>query len=106
MYQCVGMKDIVIVSSKLKDLTLFAFERDEGSLKINAPNLHCLWIAFFEVGHYVIEASALFEANICFIHKVSNYRYWSKVMRFLSHVERLSFQNWGYKVFVLAPLHD
>ncbi|KAM7492307.1 hypothetical protein LguiA_035228 [Lonicera macranthoides] len=104
MYQCVGMKDIEIVSSKLKDLTLFTFECDEGSLKINAPNLGSLWIAFFGVGHYVIEASALFEANICFIHKVSNYRYWSKVMRLLGHVERLSFQNWGYKVVAAKEL--
>ncbi|KAM7492308.1 hypothetical protein LguiA_035229 [Lonicera macranthoides] len=36
MYHCRGMKDLEIVSSKLRNLTLFNFSCDEGSLRICA----------------------------------------------------------------------
>lgn len=96
---CYGMKDIRISSLNLKILGLWKFHCDEGSLEISAPNLSKIGFYFFEVGRYVLEVtSALVEADVCFVHKAVNYGYCCKAMRFLGNVERLSIQNWGYKV--------
>uniref|UniRef100_A0A5B7AX73 F-box domain-containing protein n=1 Tax=Davidia involucrata TaxID=16924 RepID=A0A5B7AX73_DAVIN len=103
--RCCGMKNVKISSSRLTNLGLWHLRCDEGSIDISAPKLRKLTILFSEVGKYVLEeTSALVEARVCFIHKAENYVYWSKVMKLLGHVKRLSTQNWGFKLVAAKDL--
>ncbi|KAK9286016.1 hypothetical protein L1049_025219 [Liquidambar formosana] len=82
-----GLKDVKIASSKLRKLVLKNLSCDEGSVEINASSLCSLSIEEFFVGKYDLnDAVSLVEVNV----SLPYYSHWSKVLKFLGHVKRLT----------------
>ncbi|CAK7351931.1 unnamed protein product [Dovyalis caffra] len=53
----------------------------------------------YKVGLYDFkDLSGLVEANISFSRKAQYYKEWSKIIRSLSHVKRLTVPSWGLKL--------
>lgn len=107
---CYDMKELKICSSRLKSLSLLYFHsqnEEEESVEICAPNLVSFRIVCFEMWMYSLkETGSLVEAYVEFMHEERHYKYWSKVVRFLTGVKHLVVENWWFRVssFCLSPL--
>lgn len=99
---CYDMKELKICSSRLKRLSLLYFHsqnEEEESVEICAPNLVSFRIVCFEMWMYSLkETGSLVEAYVEFMHEERHYKYWSKVVRFLTGVKHLVVENWWFRL--------
>ncbi|KAH7861041.1 hypothetical protein Vadar_020893 [Vaccinium darrowii] len=107
---CVGPEDLKICSSKLKELSIWNFEDDPervNSVEIRAPNLCSLGIVSLQMKNFSLEfSSSLIEANVAYSCRRTQFKYWSRVMRSLTGVKRLTTHNWWFEVLCIYIADD
>ncbi|KAH7860348.1 hypothetical protein Vadar_012390 [Vaccinium darrowii] len=100
-----GPDNLKICSTKLKELSICNFKDDPepvDSVEIHAPNLCSLRIVCLRMGKFSLEfSSSLIEGNVAYSSRRKQFKYWSRVMRSLTGVKRLTTHNWWFEVLCL-----